>query len=136
MAKEMKGLLLVFTALHVIHSQLTVSLSKQTFAFMLHCAFYVHDLYLSNAAFMNLNGCHSACHTFVVTPGGECAPVMICFIFRQKDSLLCAQQRQRSTQQLSKACWGELLDLSCQPFTHNVSFMNVSCADLIPFRAE
>lgn len=31
---------------------------------------------------------------------------------------------------------GGLLDLSCQPFTHNVSFMNVSCADLIPFRAE
>lgn len=29
---------------------------------------------------------------------------------------------------------GELLDLSCQPFTHDVSFMNVSCADLIPFR--
>lgn len=26
-----------------------------------------------------------------------------------------------------------LLDLSCQPFTHNVSFMNAPCADLIPF---
>ena len=33
-------------------------------------------------------------------------------------------------------CRGELFDLSCQPFTHDVSFMNVSCADLIPFRAE
>lgn len=32
--------------------------------------------------------------------------------------------------------WGKLLDLSCQPFTHNVSFMNVACADLILFRAE
>lgn len=30
---------------------------------------------------------------------------------------------------------GGLLDLSCQPFTHNVSFMNASCADLIPFTA-
>lgn len=26
--------------------------------------------------------------------------------------------------------------MSCQPFTHNVSFMNASCADLILFRAE
>lgn len=26
-----------------------------------------------------------------------------------------------------------LLDLSCLPFTHNVSFMNAWCADLIPF---
>lgn len=29
---------------------------------------------------------------------------------------------------------GMLLDLSCPPFTHNASFMNVSRADLIPLK--
>lgn len=53
---------------------------------------------------------------------------------------ICVMQRQRSAQRRGLACrvggGGGLLDLSCQPFTHNVSFMNASCADLIPFSAE
>lgn len=110
----------------------------------------VSMMYSSNTAFMALNGCCFACvpvcfvslwglicwncsHMFVSACSCAGAHAIICFILRDS---ICAWQRQRSAQRLGSACWGELLDLSCQPFTHNVSFMNASCADLIPVTAE
>lgn len=70
------------------------------------------------------------------------ARVLICSTLKKDSPPLCIRvmQRQRSAQRRGFACrvggGGGQLDLSCQPFTHNVSFMNASCADLIPFSAE
>lgn len=109
----------------------------------------VSMMYLSNTAFMALNGCCFACvpfcfvtlwglicwncsHMFVSACSCAGAHAIICFILR--DSMCMAEAKICPATGLGML--GELLDLSCQPFTHNVSFMNASCADLIPVTAE
>lgn len=67
-----------------------------------------------------------------------CAHAMICLILKKGQLTMCVEARDLPSDRARQAGtgMGGLLDLSCQPFTHNVSFMNVSCADLILFRAE
>lgn len=66
-----------------------------------------------------------------------CARVKNMLYLKKKKMVFCVCSRGKNLpSDWGLACMGELHDLSCQPFTHNVSFMNVSCVDLIPFRAE